>query len=321
MAILLFYLPVFAQDYKYSHVGNDQPTKNNFVFGIAMLGGGSDLDEAFRWLCAKSGGGDILVLRAEGGDDYNAYINGICKVNSVSTLMIPDRASAQDRKVAALIRRAQAIFIAGGDQGRYVNFWKGTPVEDALNANIVQGKPIGGTSAGLAVLGEFVYGALADKATDNDLTSAEVLNDPYFYRITLVHHFLKLSLLKNTLTDTHFAKRDRLGRSLGFLARIAQDGWSTHPREIAVDEKSAVLVGADGSARIVGSGKGAYFLEATEKPKLCSQGKPLTIRGIRTYHAPTGAIFDVKSWSGTAGESYTLSVVNGIIRSSGVAAY
>jgi cyanophycinase-like exopeptidase len=49
-----------------------------------------------------------------------------------------------------------------------------------------------------------------------------------------------------------FAKRDRLGRSLVFLARLVQDGWSTKPREIAVDEKNAVLVEADGQSRIVG---------------------------------------------------------------------
>ncbi len=43
------------------------------------------------------------------------------------------------------------MFIAGGDQANYVRGWKGTPVEDAINANVAAGKPIGGTSAGLAV--------------------------------------------------------------------------------------------------------------------------------------------------------------------------
>jgi hypothetical protein len=31
-----------------------------------------------------------------------------------------------------------------------------------------------------------------------------------------------------------------MGRSLTFLARIIQDGWSKNPREIAVDEKRAL---------------------------------------------------------------------------------
>ncbi len=302
-----------AQNYKYVRIGNQQNVHSKFEFGIAMMGGGSDLDEAFRWLCAKSDGGDFLVLRAVGGDDYNPYINGLCKLNSVATVVIPDRASAQDAKVSAIIRDAQAIFIAGGNQARYVNFWQGTPVQDAINADIAEGKPIGGTSAGLAVLGEFIYGALEDKDDDNDLSSPEVLRDPYFYRVTLARNFLQVPLLKNTLTDSHFAKRDRLGRSVGFLARIVQDGWSANPREIAIDEKSAVLVEPDGSAKIVGPGKGAYFLQVTQSPEVCAPEKPLTIRGIRARHVGSGKSFDVKKWSGQGGEDYEISVLNGQI--------
>jgi hypothetical protein len=59
--------------------------------------GGSDLDVAFKWLCDRVSGGVFLVLRAHGDDDYNPYINGLCKVNSVSTLILPDRAAAQDQ--------------------------------------------------------------------------------------------------------------------------------------------------------------------------------------------------------------------------------
>jgi cyanophycinase len=92
------------------------------------------------------------VLRARGDDDYNSYVNGMCRLNSMATLIIPDLAAAQDPAVADIIRHAEVVFIAGGNQARYVEFWKGTPVEDAINANVASGKPIGGTSAGLAVV-------------------------------------------------------------------------------------------------------------------------------------------------------------------------
>src|SRR5262249_5980901 len=105
--------------------------------------------------------------------------------NSVSTLIIPDRTSAEDPKVSRIIRAAEAIFIAGGDQARYINFWKGSPVQDALNSDMAEGKPIGGTSAGQAVLGEFIYAALNDKSDENDLTSPEVLRNPYAERVTV----------------------------------------------------------------------------------------------------------------------------------------
>jgi cyanophycinase len=310
-------LTALAQTHPYSYIrtGKSAPMHTKYEFGIAMMGGGSDLDEAFRWLCAKAAGGDLLVLRAHGDDEYNSYIAGLCRLNSVATLVIPDRDAALDSKVSAIIRSAQAIFIAGDDQSRYINFWQGTPVQDAINANISDGKPIGGTSAGLAVLGEFIYGALHDKEGGKDLASPEVLRNPYLNRVTLVRNFLQLSLLQNMLTDSHFMKRDRLGRSLGFLARIGQDGWSAHPREIAIDEGSGVLVEADGNARVIGGGRGTYFLSVSRLPEVCMPNTPLTIRDVAVHHARAGEHFDLRSWTGHGGENYSVSVVAGQVRS------
>jgi cyanophycinase len=305
----------YAASYQYIRLGQKTDAQTHPSPGIAMMGGGSDLDEAFRWLCKKANGGDFLVLRARGDDDYNPYINGLCKLNSVATLIIPDREAAQDPTVAEIIRHAAALFIAGGDQSRYVFFWRGTPVREAINADLAAGKPIGGTSAGLAVLGEFSYGALGDAPDDEDLSSTDVLHDPYFRRVTLVRGLLENPRLRDVLTDSHFAKRDRVGRSLGFLARIMEDAWSSTPREIAIDEGSAVLVEADGKATIVGPGKGAYFLRPTEAPEICQPKTSLTFRNIAVYRAPAGTHFDISKWSGAGGVSYSLSVEQGVIRS------
>ena len=305
----------FAASYQYIRLGQKADLQTHPSPGIAMMGGGSDQDEAFRWLCEKANGGDFLVLRARGDDGYNPYVNGLCKVNSVATLIIPDREAAQDSAVVEIIRDAEVVFIAGGDQSRYVNFWRGTPVQDAINANLAAGKPIGGTSAGLAVLGEFCYGALGDAPDDEDLSSSEVLHDPYFRRVTLVRGLLATPNLRYVLTDSHFAKRDRMGRSLGFLARIMQDAWSSTPREIAIDEGSAVLVEADGKATVVGPGKGAYFLRPTHAPEVCQPKNPLTFRNISVYRAPAGAHFNISTWSGQGGAIYSLSVEQGVIDS------
>jgi cyanophycinase-like exopeptidase len=240
-------------------------------------------------------------------------VNGLCKANSVGTLIIPDRGAAEDPAVAEIIRKAEVVFIAGGDQANYIRGWKGTPVETALNEGIAAGKPIGGTSAGLAVEGEFVYGAMEDKPDDKDLASADVLANPFFERVTLVRDFLKIPHLENLITDSHFAKRDRMGRTLGFLARIVKDGWSASPREVAIDEKSAVLVEGDGKARVVGTGRGAYFLRPTQGPELCEKGVPLTFRGMSVYRVKAGGHFDLTSWTGEGGTAYSLSVDGGKI--------
>jgi len=313
--ILAAALHLYASDYKYIRVGNDGDVTTKTVAGYALMGGGTDLDEAFRFLCDKSTGGDFLILRAAGDDDYNPYVQSICKVNSVATLIIPSREAANDPRVAEIIQHAEAIFIAGGDQARYNNWWQGTPVEDALNAHIAAGRPIGGTSAGLAVLGQFIYSAQGDAPDDPDLRSTQALANPYFSRVTVRRDFLKIDLLQNTLTDTHFAKRDRMGRSLVFLARIVQDGWSANPREIAVDEKNAVLVEEDGHARVIGSGKGAYFIRIQKKSSECRAGTPLSFHEYAVYHAPSKTQFDLKGWSGSGGNSYSLWIDKGTVSS------
>jgi cyanophycinase len=304
-----------ADSYQYFRLGNQEDVQTKPAFGIAMMGGGSDLDEAFRWLCNKGNGGDFLILRARGDDDYNSYVAGLCRANSVATLIIPNREAAMEPGVAEIIRKAEVVFIAGGDQSNYVRGWKGTPVEKAINDNIAAGKPIGGTSAGLAVQGEFVYGCMKDKADDKDLASTDVLPNPYFERVTLVKDFLKIPHLENLITDSHFAKRDRLGRSLGFLARLMKDGWSTSPREVAIDEKSAVLVEADGKATVVGTGKGAYFMKPAHTPEVCEKDTPLTFRNISVYRVKAGGHFDLTSWTGDGGTAFSLSVERGKIAS------
>ena len=138
-----------AKKYSYFRVGNANDVTTATTPGTVLMGGGTDVDAAFVWMCGRSGNGDFLVIRATGTDAYNPYIQQLCpNENSVATLIIPNLAAANDPAVASIIQRAEAVFIAGGDQSDYINFWQGTPVESTLNTLIAQGVPVGGTSAG-----------------------------------------------------------------------------------------------------------------------------------------------------------------------------
>lgn len=313
LALLAALLPFFAQAqaYKYIRVGNaaDVPVKPRA--GFALMGGGEDLDEAFRFLCDRAHGGDFLVLRSHGDDDYNPYIAKLCTLNSVATIIIPSRAAAADPTVAEKIAHASAIFIAGGDQGEYIRFWKGTPVNDALNDAIRRGVPMGGTSAGLAVLGQFIYTSLGDKPDEPNLDGRTAMADPFGPRIALDHGFLDISLLRGVITDTHFATRSRMGRLLTFLARLNYDGNAV--RGIGVEQRAAVLLNPDGSATVVGHGA-AYFVDPAGASGTVMQGKPLTYGPYAVQKTAAGHAFNVKTWSGDA-TRYTLSVANGAIRS------
>jgi cyanophycinase len=280
---------------------------------VALMGGGKDLDPAFQWLCSKAAGGSMVVLTSSPGRDnaYDDYIRKLCPtLGSVATLAIHSKEDAMQAPAATRIAGADAVFITGGSQDNYVNFWTGTAVQEALNKNLALGKPIGGTSAGLAVLGQYSFAALNDT-----VTSAEALADPYDRRVTVVRDFLHVPQLERKIADSHFVARDRLGRLLVFLARIMQDGWSGEAYGIGIDEKNAVPLEPDGTATLVGGGA-AYFLHASGPPEVCRAGTPLTFRSISVYRLTSSGKFDLKAWKGTGGTEYTLSVNSGVVTSS-----
>jgi len=278
---------------------------------IALMGGGQDQDAAFRWMCEHAGAGSFVVLRASGTDAYNSYIRNLCPaVSSVETLLVTSRELAGQPFVAEKIRKAAAVFIAGGSQDNYINFWRGTPVEEAINSAIQKGVPVGGTSAGLAVLGEYSFGALKDT-----VKSSEALTNPFDERVTITRDFLHVPLLEGKITDSHFVARDRMGRLIAFLARIATDGRTPAPFGIGIDEKTAVLVDADGSARVTGVGA-AYFLRTPGLPEKCVPNAALTYRDVSVYRLTAAAGgFNLKSWSGSGGLAYKLSAENGVLKS------
>src|ERR1700747_2825368 len=195
-------LPAFAaKQYSYFRVGNPNDVTTSPTAGIALEGGGTDVDAVYQWMCQHSGNGDFLVIRATGTDAYNPYIQQLCpNENSVATLIIPNRIAASDPFVATTIQNAEALFIAGGNQADYINFWKGTPVETALNNLIARNVPIGGTSAGMNVLSQFIYSALASQG----VTSSQALADPFTKYITLDHDFVNIANLAGLIGDPRF---------------------------------------------------------------------------------------------------------------------
>ncbi|MET1162808.1 MAG: cyanophycinase, partial [Pseudoxanthomonas sp.] len=200
--------------YKYFEIGDLQarrpaPTQP----GLMLVGGGEWPYDAFRWMIGKAGHGRIVILRASGSTEaQDEFFKDIGGVTAAQTLVFQDRRAASDPRVLDIVRKADGIFIAGGDQSNYVRYWKGTPLNEAINQHVRDGKPLGGTSAGLAIMGTFSYGAM----DGGSLTSEEALKDPYGPAVTLVEDFLQLPLLpaNQVITDSHFGARDRLGRLL-----------------------------------------------------------------------------------------------------------
>lgn len=299
------------KQYAYIRAGSVSDVSPGTAGGIVLMGGGLDVDRAFEWMCDRAGYGDFLIIRATGTDAYNPYVQQLCPgVNSVSTLIVPTSEAASDSFVAATMRDAEAIWIAGGDQSTYLTEWAGTALQDELNAAIVRGVPVGGTSAGMMVLTQFVYAALASQG----VTSSQALANPYSRYLTFDRDFASILDLENTIGDSHFVTRDRMGRTLAFMGRVAASGWTIAPRAIALDEETALLIDAQGSGSVVGSGT-AYFLSAGGPAEVCQAKTPLTYSNVAIYKVSSGGGFNLGSWNGYGGLSYAVSATAGVLSS------
>ncbi len=287
--------PVLAADYGHHLLGDPKAkTPGKVAPGLLLMGGGDRNHDALRWFMDKAGHGHIVVLRASlGGEIGEEFYNEVGGIASVETFVFKDREAASDPAILRALKRADGIFIAGGDQSRYVRYWRGTPVATALDAHVRAGKPLGGTSAGLAILGEYLYGAM----DGGSITSPRALANPLGDEVTIETGFLHLDLLEGVVTDTHFSERNRLGRLLAFVAKA--ESMAGRPLlGLGVDEDAAVAVEADGTGRVYATAPGAgatvvrgrFDAQAEDEPMRQGRFEAVVAGTGSTLHLPSGKV-------------------------------
>lgn len=287
-------------------------------------------EAATQWLVSHAPGGDYLVLRTGGTGgqaDWMCSTFG-SELGSAAELSVDGTSAASDPVVISYIQNAEIIFIAGGDQNEYEDFWKNTPVEDALNDHLnVKRAPIAGTSAGLAILGQSYYAP-----ANLGVLSREILDDPYHSNTQDINHgdFLLHPQLADVITDSHLdrvsgkgrSSETRHGRTFGFLARSAQDRGTLNARAIGLEEATFLAIDASGVATVYGEGA-AYFMRPISFPEQITAGAPLiwdnggqavSVYKIQGDNNGNGN-FDLGAWSGSGGSSsnwYTTSGYDGL---------
>ena len=320
----------YSQNYTEYQTGSNTDITTNHQSGVCLMGGATEQDDAMIWFLNKADGGDVVILRASGSDGYNDYFYSQLGVtlNSVTTFVINNVAGATDAYVLQKVANAEAIWFAGGDQYDYVSYFKDNAMEEALNTFVnTKNGVIGGTSAGLAILGVSYF-----SAQNGTVTNAQALSNPYHQRVTLGYNdFLTIPYLNKVITDSHYDDPDRRARHSVFLARIATDN-STRSFGIACNEYTAVCVEPDGKAYVYGEypayDEFAYFLQANctidFEPESCISGTPLTWNrnneALKVYKVPgteTGVnYFDLSDWeTGSGGEWRDWSIDNGVFTS------
>ena len=96
-------------------------------------------------------------------------MTGSHQPNSVTTACFTSRTGSSNDKLLSLLDGAAAFFITGGDQSKYYQYWRGTPVADALSQRgHANGVVVGGSSAGLAVQGQFLFDAMHGSVSSED---------------------------------------------------------------------------------------------------------------------------------------------------------
>ncbi len=137
------------------------------------------------------------------------------------------------------LSKAKIVFITGGDQVRFMEVVKNTPIAETIYKSYKQGNTIAGTSAGAAVMSKKMI-------TGNQLLEKEYTET--FNSLRLQNTEIKegLGLLENIIIDQHFLKRSRYNRLISAIA--------DNPTffGIGIDESTAIIV-HDSNIEVVGT--------------------------------------------------------------------
>ncbi|MEM9493799.1 MAG: cyanophycinase, partial [Myxococcota bacterium] len=223
-------------------------------------------------------------------DDYFVSLGA----SSAATINTETRKEAMDPALTAIMDGADAIFIRGGDQSRYMAFWRDTPIHDQLIAAHARGALIGGSSAGAAMLGQPMYDGRIGSAV-----SYEVLLDPHDPYITFDTSLV--SALDNLIVDTHFTERGRLGRLAVFALR-APFAAGSPGLGLGIDPRTAAFVHDDGTMDIVGRGS-VTVLDPRPGVATLDKGVPPAIDRMRFWQLPAGYRIDLEAFRADPGSA------------------
>lgn len=213
---------------------------------VIAVGGGAIGSEVWKAFIDAAGGPDALIL-----DVPN---NGIDKPESVAPKNAGQRLRengarnvqvlfTQSRKVAnsdaftAIIKKAKGIWFDGGRQYLAIRAYGGTKSERAFRGVLERGGVIGGTSAGMAVLGDFlVRGAPSSNNYIEDYPGSDK----------------GFGFLRNTAADMHVVARERLPDLTSVTVRYP------NLLGISADEGTAWVIRGD-VGHIIGRGKAFVY--------------------------------------------------------------
>ncbi|MFF0205182.1 hypothetical protein [Streptomyces sp. NPDC005017] len=225
-------------------------------------------------------------------------------VNSCTTWTLTAANDGNNSQVNTDIRNAEFVYFAGGDQCRYAA-WKGTALEASVESVVAKGGGSGGGSAGHHINSPVVY-----DACNGSVTSTEALANPYDRAISFTTGMFQWADYGGVINDSHFVTRDRMGRTMAFVARAVKDGLTTGGAAwgVGVEEGGGSLF-IDRNGLGTQYGKDAYVVLGDHQPEQAVDRKPLTYSNFKIWRLTPGTTFDFRNRP-TCGY-YLRSVTNG----------
>ncbi|MGY5036093.1 pre-peptidase C-terminal domain-containing protein [Streptomyces sp. 900116325] len=289
----------------------NRPSWSGPAFTMNGDGGvvGSSMTKAIDTIRANTGSLDVVVLAGSAPTSGSTTpecdtITGLTGVNSCTTWTLTAASDGNNTQLNTDIRNAEFVYFAGGDQCRYAA-WKGTALQASVQSVVAKGGGSGGGSAGLHINSSIVYDACSASAT-----SAGALANPYDRSVSFTTGMFNWPNYGDTINDSHFVARDRMGRTMAFIARAIKDGLTTQGTAwgVGIDEGgSSIYIDKNGLATLYGND--AYVVLGDHQPEQAVSGKPLTYSDYKIWHLTGGQTFDFKNRP-TCGY-YRRSVANG----------
>ena len=256
----------------------------------AVGGGGEGVNdwnrEPYSWIVQKADSGTVVVLSV---NDETTWIPDYFRSlgsNSSYNLKINSRTLANTQSIADSILAASAVFIKGGDQYNYINYWKGTLVESAIKQVYARGGVVSGTSAGAMVLGKFILSARYGSLYPDD-----ALVNPFIQTSNIEDNFL--GLVPDVIFDTHFIERGRQARLAAVLLKLGLQGIQ-NVTGVGLDDRTAFCISPDGKGVVMGSGSVSFY-RADSLTRLWSSGILYELENLHARQLTKNWVYDLNS--------------------------
>jgi cyanophycinase len=226
---------------------------------LLLIGGGLDRSSEtawnktpYQWAVDNSINKRVAIIGYVDADDfYEGYFVNNCSALAAKYFKIASAEDADNINLYDSLITYGMVFIKGGNQANYYNYYKGTKTEEALEYIFSNGGVIAGTSAGCAILSNITYAAL-----NSSVDPLSAIKNYQSTNITLRDDFL--DFFPGYVFDTHFGERGRFGRLVAFL-----ENWQLNAGEniigVGVDDLTAMSIDTNMIGTVYGTGSVNVF--------------------------------------------------------------